>query len=145
MTTSSDRQAQVLLLLGILLFALGLLSGLTIPLMKNLKMGLGAHMAGVTNGTFLLVAGLTWLKADLSTRQRQLAYWSVIFGTWGNWFFITLAALWGTTCLAPISGAGYNGTPLQEAIVMIGLLSVAATIFIASGLMAWGFLRKLQY
>ena len=145
MTTSSDRQAQMLLLLGILLFALGLLSGLTIPLMKNLKMGLGAHMAGVTNGTFLLVAGLAWLKADLSAGQRKLAYWSVIFSTWGNWFFITLAALWGTKCLAPISGAGYGGTPLQEAIVTAGLLGVAATIFIASGLMAWGFLRKLQY
>lgn len=144
MNQPSERKSQWLLLLGVLLFLAGLLSGFTIPLMKNIELGLGAHMAGVTNGMFLMIAGLAWTRAELSGRHEKLAYVCAIYGTWANWFFVSLSAWWGTKALAPVHGKGH-GTEPEEIIITLGLMSVSVTIIIATALLAWGFLRKLQY
>ena len=52
--TQSDR----LLFLGMLLFLIGLVFALFIPMMANPRMGLSAHLEGVLNGLFLLILGL---------------------------------------------------------------------------------------
>jgi hydroxylaminobenzene mutase len=51
---------------GILLFSLGLFSGLFIPLMANPRMGLSAHLEGIMNGIFLVILGFLWNKLSLS-------------------------------------------------------------------------------
>ncbi|MCW2799587.1 MAG: hab, partial [Aeromicrobium sp.] len=45
----------LLFALGLILFLLGLLTGLAIPALKNPRMGLAGHMVGMTNGPFLIV------------------------------------------------------------------------------------------
>jgi hydroxylaminobenzene mutase len=42
----------------LILFVLGLITGLVIPARKNARMGLASHLQGMTNGPFLIVVGL---------------------------------------------------------------------------------------
>ena len=46
---------------GILLFFLGLVTGLVVPMLANPRMGLSSHLEGLMNGMFLIILGLTAL------------------------------------------------------------------------------------
>lgn len=143
--TTNQRIAQILIILGAMLFLLGLLSGFAIPLTTNMKLGVGAHMAGVTNATFLMLAGVVWHRLSLSDRRSKLTCYTLVYSTYCNWFFVSLAAFWGTKALAPVSAGGdAPAAAWQEWTVTIGLLSVAATIIYATVMMIGGFIRKLR-
>jgi hydroxylaminobenzene mutase len=138
------RRAQTLLGLGALLFFLGLVSGVAIPGMTNQRMGLSGHLEGVMNGTFLLVIGVAWPRFSLAPLYETTAYWALIYGTFANWLFVTLAAVFGTSAMTPIAGAGHQGLAWQETLVTIGLLSVGVTMLLACGLLVWGFFRGVK-
>ena len=123
-------------------FFLGLLGGFALPAMVNPRMGLSGHLGGVMNGTFLMVVGLAWSRLTLSTRVASFTFWALLYGAFGNWFFVTMAAVFGTNAATPIAGAGHSGAPWQENLVAVGLSSVAVAMAIGGGLLAWGFLRK---
>jgi cytochrome b subunit of formate dehydrogenase len=54
-----DPTMQTLLFVPrLILFVLGLITGLVIPARKNARMGLASHLQGMTNGPFLIVVGL---------------------------------------------------------------------------------------
>lgn len=137
-----DRTAQNLLSFGAVLFFLGLLSGFAIPAMTNSRMGVSSHLEGVMNGTFLLVIGLAWSRLHLGKTCTAITYWTLLYGTYANWFFITLAAMFGTKAMAPIASAGHQGEPWQEMLVTAGLLSVGLAMLVGCGLLVWGFFRK---
>lgn len=139
---SDDRQARRLLAAGAILFLVGLLSGLAVPVVTNPRMGLAAHLEGVMNGTFLIAVGAVWTRLVLSTRQRTAAAGLLLYGTYANWLFITLAALLGTSAATPIAGAGYAGAPWQEDLVTAGLVTVAIAMIAATALLALGFVRR---
>jgi hypothetical protein len=50
----------LLFVFGLVLFLLGLLTGLVVPMVKNPRMGIASYLQGMTNGPFLLVVGLMW-------------------------------------------------------------------------------------
>jgi hydroxylaminobenzene mutase len=139
---SDDRQARRLLAAGAILFLVGLLSGLAVPTVTNPRMGLAAHLEGVMNGTFLIAVGAVWTRLVLSTRQRTFAAGLLLYGTYANWLFITLAALLGTSAATPIAGAGHAGAPWQEDLVTAGLVTVAIAMIVATALLALGFVRR---
>jgi len=139
---SDDRQARRLLAAGAILFLVGLLSGLAVPVVTNPRMGLAAHLEGVMNGTFLIAVGAVWTRLVLSTRQRTAAAGLLLYGTYANWLFITLAALLGTSAATPIAGAGHAGAPWQEDLVTAGLVTVAIAMIAATALLALGFVRR---
>ena len=126
---------------GMCLFLLGLLTGFAEQHFANVRMGLAAHLEGVMNGIFLLAVGAIWPNVRLSPRQTAVAYWTVLYGTYVNWFITILAAIFGTAALSPITGAGHSGLPWQESLVTAGFMSVGIAIVIASVLVLWG-LRK---
>ncbi|WP_348261311.1 hydrogenase [Telmatobacter sp. DSM 110680] len=126
---------------GMCLFMLGLLTGFAEQHFANVRMGLAAHLEGVMNGIFLLALGGIWEHVRLSPTASTIAFWTVLYGTYVNWFVTALAAILGTGALSPITGAGYRGQPLQETIVTGGFMSVGIAIVIASCLVLWG-LRK---
>jgi hydroxylaminobenzene mutase len=139
---TKDRTVQTLLGLGALLFFLGLLSGFAIPEMTNPRMGVSGHLEGVMNGTFLIVIGLAWPRVHLAPTYQSITYWSLIYGTFANWLFVTLAAMFGTKAMAPIAGSGHEGLLWQETLVTVGLFSVGIAMVVACGLLVWGFFRK---
>lgn len=62
---------------GMLLFVLGLLTGLVSQNFTNPRMGLSAHLEGIMNGTFLLAVGAAWNHARLSERAASVAFGTV--------------------------------------------------------------------
>ena len=138
------RKSQTLLGLGALLFFLGLLSGFAIPEMTNPRMGLSGHLEGVLNGTFLIVIGIAWSKVNLSRTYQAIAYWTLIYGTYANWLFVTFAAVYGTNAMTPIAGSGHQGLPWQESLVTAGLFSVGIAMIVGCGLLVWGFFRRQE-
>lgn len=136
------RQKDRLLQLGALLFLFGLLSGLVTGLMANPRMGLSAHMQGLTNGTFLLAAGAVWDRVNLGPRTKAVAFFALAFGTSVNWLMTQLAALWGTGKMTPIVGAGHEGADWQEIVVSTGLLALTLAMLAGAGLLLAGLLRR---
>jgi hydroxylaminobenzene mutase len=130
-----------LMFYGMCLFLLGLLTGFAEQHFANVRMGLAAHLEGVMNGIFLVALGAIWPHVRLSPAKSTIAFWAALYGTYVNWVMTTLAAIFGTAALSPITGAGHSGTPWQENFVTAGFLSVGVAIVFATVLVIFG-LRK---
>ena len=139
---SSPGPDRSLITLGAVLFLLGLVSGLLTGLAANPRMGLSAHMQGITNGTFLIAVGAVWNHLRLSRPLRRLTFWSLATGAVLNWLTVQLAAIWGTGRLTPIAGSGFEGAPWQEMIVSAGLLVVTLSMLVAGVMLVAGFARS---
>jgi hydroxylaminobenzene mutase len=129
---------------GMFLFLLGLLTGFAEQHFANVRMGLAAHLEGLMNGIFLLALGAIWTHVRLSTTATTIAFWSVLYGTYLNWFMTVLAAIFGTAALSPITGAGHSGQPWQETLVTVGFMSVGIAIAMASALVLWGVRKQVS-
>jgi hydroxylaminobenzene mutase len=135
-----DRKRQ-LIWYGIFLFLLGLLTAFVEEQFRNPRMGLAAHLEGVMNGTFLVALGAVWTEVRLSPRLKAAAYWAALYGTYVNWAVTTLAAIFGTAALSPITAAGYSGLPWQESLITFGFMTVGIVIVACSVLILWGLRR----
>lgn len=128
---------------GMFLFLLGLVTGLFERRFTNMRMGLAAHLEGVMNGTFLIALGAVWTHVRLPPRAKAAAHWTALYGSYANWLFTTLAAVFGTAALSPITAAGHRGKPWQENVQKAGFLTVGLSIIASSALVLWGLRRKL--
>jgi hydroxylaminobenzene mutase len=138
-TGAAMKLGHRLLQWGIVLFLLGLLTGLVIPLMTNPRMGVSSHLEGVMNGPFLIVLGLMWTRLRLGPRALTIAFWLAIYGTYANWATTFYAGLVGAgEQLAPISAAGHPGTPLEQAMVAFGFMSLTVAIIQLCGMVLYG-------
>jgi hydroxylaminobenzene mutase len=129
---------------GMFLFLLGLLTGFAETKFANVRMGLASHLEGVMNGIFLLALGGAWSSLQLSRGVEQFAFWATLYGTYLNWLMTTLAAVFGTKALSPLTGTSNGGQPWQETLVTVGFMSVGIVIVIAAVLLLWGFRRGAQ-
>ncbi len=123
---------------GIFLFLLGLFTGFAELRFTNPRMGLAAHLEGVMNGTLLLALGAAWNEVRLKPGIKTFAYWTALYGAYANWLVTTLAAVFGTAALSPITGAGHTGQPWQETVVTAGFLSVGLADVLFCLLLLWG-------
>jgi len=124
------------------LFLIGLLTGFAETHFANIRMGLAAHLEGVMNGTFLIALAAGWNHVRLSPSTKAIAYWSALYGTYGNWLVTTFAAAFGTAALSPITGTAHGGQPWQEHVVAIGFPTTGIAIIGASILVLWGLRAK---
>jgi (hydroxyamino)benzene mutase len=127
---------------GMLLFLLGLFTGFAESHFTNVRMGLAAHLEGVENGIFLLALGAIWPQVQLGRSARVVAFCAVLYGTYANWFFTTLAAIFGTGALSPITAPGFKAQAWQEGLVTAGLMSVGIVIVVSALIFLWGFRGK---
>lgn len=125
--TGADK-GRALLWHGVLLFLLGLLTGLATGAMNNPRMGLSSHLEGVMNGLFLLVLGLLWGRLRLSARWLTALFWLALYGTYVNWASTLAAGVFGTGRTTPIVGAGHRGAAWQENLVDAGLYSLSVAM-----------------
>src|SRR5260370_18170669 len=93
---------------GMCLFLLGLLTGFAETHFTNMRMGVAAHLEGVMNGTFLVALGAAWTQVRLPGPPKAIAYWTALYGTYGNWLVTTLAAIFRTAALSPFPGPGHS-------------------------------------
>jgi len=124
---------------GVLLFLLGLLTGLIVPVLANPRMGLSSHLEGVMNGLVLVVLGLLWPRLRLSGTASTVALGLALYGTYVNWATTLAAAAWGAGApMMPIAGLGHQGTRLQEGIIAFGLVSLALAMIATCAIVLWG-------
>jgi len=123
---------------GVFLFLLGLLAGVAVPAFANPRMGLAAHLAGVMSGTFLAVLGALWGELRLSPRMTAVAFWLVLYGMYVGWAAVLLAAVFDTSMLTPMAGAGHTAAAWQEAVVNAALLTSAPAAIAACLPILWG-------
>ncbi|WP_067472698.1 hydrogenase [Nocardia amamiensis] len=118
-----------LIRLGILLFLLGLLTGLAVPKLKNPRMGLSSHLEGAMNGMLLVIVGLIWPRLELSHAWLIFTFWLVVYAAYANWLATLLAAAWGAGApLMPIAAGDRTGSASQERVIGTLLISVAVSI-----------------
>jgi hydroxylaminobenzene mutase len=129
---------------GMFLFLLGLITGFVETRFTNVRMGLAAHLEGVMNGTFLVALGAIWTEVKLPPVSKAIAYWTALYGTYINWLVTTLAAIYGTSALSPITAAGHSGLPWQESLIAAGFLSVGIVIVFSSVVILWGLRAKVS-
>jgi (hydroxyamino)benzene mutase len=127
---------------GMFLFLIGLLTGFAEQHFANMRMALAAHLEGVMNGTFLVALGAIWTEVRLAPTAKTITYWTVLYGTYMNWLVTTLAAVFGTAALSPLTGAGHMGLPWQETLITAGFMSVGIAIVAGSLLVLWGLRAK---
>ena len=135
---SQERTGRRLLQLGVLLFLLGLLVGFAVPSLANQRMGLSSHLEGVMNGIFLMAVGSIWPKLVLSDRLLKATFWLALDGTFANLAATFLAAAWGAGAMMPISGQGHIGTPAQEGVIRLMLVSLSLAMVWACALLLAG-------
>jgi hydroxylaminobenzene mutase len=123
---------------GMILFLLGLLTGFAEAHVTNVRMGLAAHLEGVMNGILLLALGAIWPQLRLSKTGQAAAFWTALYSTYGNWFFVLLAAIFGTGALSPITAPGRKALPWKESLVTAGLMSVGVVVIVSTLIFLWG-------
>ena len=135
----SFRQGHRLLQAGILLFLLALLVGLAVPRFAVPRLGLSAHLLGIMQGLFLMIAGLLWPKLKLVSALSRVGFWLAVYGCFAAWMANVLAAVWGAgNSLLPIAAGPARGSELQEAIISMGLRTGAVSLITAVALVLWG-------
>jgi hydroxylaminobenzene mutase len=129
---------------GMFLFLLGLLTGFAESNFANVRMALAAHLEGVMNGIFLVALGSAWAKVRLSSPAQSIAFWATLYGAYANWVMTSLAAIFGTKVLSPLTGTSQGGQPWQETLVMVGLMSVGVAIVAGTVVILWGLRSEPQ-
>jgi len=131
-----------LFVLGLVLFLLGLVTGLAVPSVKNPRMGLASHMQGMTNGPFLVVVGLLWPHLALAHAWQLVAVVLLAYGTYANWLATQLAAIWGAgQKYAPAAAGGHTASGAKEGIVNFLLASLAPAMLAATIILIVGVTR----
>jgi len=133
---------ELLIALGLILFLLGLLTGLAVPAMRNPRMALASHLQGMTNGPFLVVIGLLWPRLHLSHGWEIVTVVLVVYGAYANWLATQLGAWWGAGHrYAPSASGNYRASPTKERAVDTLLLTLVPAMIAATVLLLIGILR----
>jgi hydroxylaminobenzene mutase len=136
---SRAREAQRLLRAGMLLFLFALLVGLAVPRFSVPRLGLSAHLLGVMQGTFLLVAGSLWPKLKLTRAMSRAGSFLAVYGCIAAWTANVLGALWGAgNSMLPIAAGQARGNVVQERIIAAGLVTAAVSLITMAMIILWG-------
>jgi len=127
MKNLKKQQSGRLIFLGVLLFFLGLVIGLLVPLFANPRMGLSNHLEGVMNGMFIMVLGLIWTRLELSERWLKITFWALLYGSFANFTAVFIAAITGAGKMMPLAG-GHEGTQIIEIVISFLLVSLSVAM-----------------
>ncbi|HEV3218530.1 MAG TPA: hypothetical protein VGZ48_02065 [Candidatus Acidoferrales bacterium] len=131
---------------GMLLFMLGLLTGLmlaTMPSVADNPRGLLAgHLGGVMNGMFLIIVGLLADRIRLSTRASSICTGLLLFASFVSWFTSTTGAILGASKATPIAGAGHHASPAAEQVILIAAVSASIAMISAVVMLLYGLRRS---
>ncbi len=127
-----------LLLLGFILFFIAFVTGLVIPLFTNPHLGVSAHLNAIFGGIILAIIAIVQPILNLSAKSLKIMNWTWVYAVYMNWLATLLGAIWGTSRLTPVAGAGFKASALLENIMTILLGSLVLTSFIGCVIAIWG-------
>jgi hydroxylaminobenzene mutase len=140
---SQKKQSNRLVFWGLVLFLLGLITGLIIPFFKNQRMGLSAHLEGIMNGMFLILLGLIWNRLQLSAKTLFVTFNLSLFGTFANLTAILIAAVTGEGKMLPIAG-GKAGSGFTEILISILLVTLALSMIAVCVICLFGYYKFIK-
>jgi (hydroxyamino)benzene mutase len=134
----SDGLRGLLAYTGVLLFFLGLLTGVAIPFVRSPRIGLSAHVAAIQSG--LALVAVAWLGGHLVLSEawaRAITH-TLWISFYVLWIGLVFGAVFGTGRTLPLAGKGLTAKPWQEltANVLIAGSSIASAL--AIGALLWG-------
>lgn len=134
-----ERLSSTLCFAGTLLFLLGLLTGLGIPLFRSPRIGLSAHLAAIESGLGLIGFGLLLPHLLLSPAWAAGFTHLLWISLYVLWIGLVFGAAYGTGKTLPIAGAGFAATPWQEitARILISLGSLGSAAGVVTLLVRW--------
>jgi hydroxylaminobenzene mutase len=133
---------RLLLRLGFILILLSLFTGLAIPALPNPRLGLAAHVAGITSALVLIAIGAVGQAIVLGVRARTAMTWSWVYAAYANWLACVLGAVTGASRLTPIAGGASSGSAMAENLVAFLLLSLSLAAIAGTILAVWGLRKK---
>ncbi len=142
-TRRKKKQSDQLLFLGVLLFLFGLLIGIFVPMMKNPRMGLSAHLEGLMNGMFLVLLGLFWNKLLLNNKWLATAFWLTLYGSFANFVAVSISAMTGAGKMMPIAG-GKEGASFVEGLISFLLVSLSLAMVFVCLILLSGLIRYIR-
>lgn len=143
MPFNSSRQSHWFILLGLLLFLFGLLTGFAAPSFANPRMGLSAHLEALMNGIFLAVLGLVWPRVALGAKGSLAAFWLVVYASFANWLAVLLSAMWGAGApMMPLAGGTMTGSNAQETVIKLLLVTLSLAMVAGVAMIIWGLWRS---
>ena len=124
---------------GVLLFLLGLLTGVAIPAVRAPRIALSAHVAAIESGLALVVVGLLGARLALSDGWAAAIAHGLWISLYVLWLGLLLGAVFGTGRTLPIAGAGLRAEPWQErtAFALIGAGSLGSAAAVLALLWQW--------
>ena len=132
---------------GVFLFFLSLITGLLLvaspSFVANPRGVLAGHLEAAMNGMFVTIVGLFFPRVALSPRQARLCRGALLYSTFANWLFTTLAGIFGASEATPIAGAGHHAAAGVEQAILVGLVTVALAMVVAVVLLLVGLRRSL--
>jgi hydroxylaminobenzene mutase len=128
-----------LIQLGVLLFLIGLLVGLAVPLFAVPRLALSVHLLGLMQGLFLAVAGILWPRLTFTRATEAAAFWLLVYGCIAAWTSNLLGAIWGAgNTIVPIAAGAARGSDVQELVIVVGLRSGGLALIVGTALLLWG-------
>lgn len=117
--------------LGLVLFLLGLLTGLAVPALKNARMGLSSHLEGCSTACSWCCSVCCGHTCTCPTRGGIAAVALVTYAGYANWLTVLLAAAWGAgRRFAPIAAGDHQASAAKEGFVSFGLASLSVAIVV---------------
>ena len=136
---TQGRDGHRLLQVGGLLFLLGLVVGLGVPKFTVPRLALSTHLLGITQGTFLMVAGLLWPRLKLTRATSGMGRVLATYGCLAAWTANLLGAVWGAgASMVPMAAGAARGTPRPETTIRVLLISAAVSLVCVAVLILWG-------
>ena len=136
---SRAQDGHRLLRVGIVLFLCALLVGLVVPRFAVPRLGLSTHLLGLTQGTFLLVAGSLWPRLTLARAVSRAGSYLAVYGCIAAWTANLLGALWGAgNSMLPIAAGQARGSGIQERVIAAGLITAAVSLIAMAIIILWG-------
>ncbi len=136
-----EDQRRFLVSAGVLLFILALVTGMIMPWLANMRMGLSAHLVGLLGGLFLIAIGAIWplqsFAGKVEHRGRPARGVQLIFESLHEF----LAAAFSTNRLTPLAGSGRLAAAWKENIVTGGLVLSSIAMVSCCILVLWGLRR----
>jgi len=124
---------------GVLLFLLGLLTGVAIPFVRAPRIALSAHVAAIESGLVLIAVALLGARLALSEGAAAAIGHGLWISLYVLWLGLMAGAVFGTGRTLPIAGAGFRAERWQEltAAVLIGAGSLGSAGATAALLWVW--------
>lgn len=128
--------------LGFVLILVALFTGFGMPLFVSPRLGLAAHIVGITGGLVLIALGALAPSFALGRRASKVMMGSWVYAAYANWLACLTGAITGASRLTPIAGAGTTGDVMAETIVVFLLQTLAVAAVIGTSLAVWGFRKS---